>query len=101
MKEIFEWPRLLMNEQPGMFLIEVMFRSLVMFLIVFVGFRLSGKRSIKQLSVFEMVLIVSLGSAAGDPMFYEDVGLLPAAAVFVVVISLYRAITWLMAKARE
>jgi uncharacterized membrane protein YcaP (DUF421 family) len=98
MKEIFEWPRLLMNEQPGMFLIEVVFRSLVMFLIVFVGFRLSGKRSIKQLSVFEMVLIVSLGSAAGDPMFYEDVGLLPAAAVFVVVISLYRAITWLMGK---
>ena len=87
-----------MNDQPYTFLLEVVFRSLVMFLIVFVGFRLSSKRSIKQLSVFEMVLIVSLGSAAGDPMFYEDVGLLPAVAVFIVVITVYRVITWLMGK---
>ena len=87
-----------MNDLPGIFLLEVAFRSLVMFLVVFIGFRLSGKRSIKQLSVFEMVLIVSLGSAAGDPMFYEDVGLLPATVVFLVVISVYRGLTWLMGK---
>lgn len=98
MKEIFEWPRVLMNDQPGMFLLEVIFRSAIMFIISFAGFKISGKRSIKQLSVFELVLIVSLGSAAGDPMFYEDVGLLPATTVFVVVIAIYRLFTWLIRK---
>ena len=87
-----------MNEQPGIFLIEVVFRSLIMFVIVFVAFRFSGKRSIKQLSIFELVLIVSLGSAAGDPMFYDDVGLLPAFTVFIIVIAIYRLITWLVTK---
>src|SRR5690606_35691945 len=44
---------------------------------------------------FELAIIISLGSAAGDPMFYQDVALLPAIFVFVIVISLYKMITYL------
>jgi uncharacterized membrane protein YcaP (DUF421 family) len=69
-----------------------------MFILLLVVLRLAGKRGVKQLSVFEMVIIISLGSAAGDPMFYEDVPLLPALVVFLVVILLYRAVTWLTGK---
>jgi uncharacterized membrane protein YcaP (DUF421 family) len=60
--------------------------------------KLTGKRGIKQLSVFETVIIISLGSAAGDPMFYEDVGLVPAIGVFLMVLILYRLVTWLTGK---
>ncbi|MBE7175176.1 MAG: DUF421 domain-containing protein [Mucilaginibacter polytrichastri] len=98
MKDIFEWKRLLFNDLPATFLLEVFFRSFVMFAVLLVGLRSSGKRGVKQLSVFELVLIIALGSAAGDPMFYEDVGIIPAIAVFVVVIFLYRLVTWLAAK---
>jgi len=88
--------RLLIGEDiPYSFLVEVFFRTTLMFFIVLFVLRLSGKRGIKQLSVFELAIIISLGSAAGDPMFYEDVALLPAILVFVIVISLYKLITYL------
>ncbi|SEB18288.1 DUF421 domain-containing protein [Pedobacter hartonius] len=69
-----------------------------MFIIILITLRASGKRGIKQLSIFELVLIIGLGSAAGDPMFYEDVGLLSAITVFLVIILLYIGITKLTDK---
>jgi uncharacterized membrane protein YcaP (DUF421 family) len=95
MKEIFEWERLMLNKLPVEFLLEVVFRSAVMFIFLLIVIKLTGKRGVKQLSIFETVIIIALGSAAGDPMFYEDVGIVPALTVFVVVLLLYRLVTWL------
>lgn len=100
MKEIFEWNRLFYNDLPANFALEVVFRSTVMFIILLLTLKLAGKRGVKQLSIFETVIIIALGSAAGDPMFYEDVGILPAAIVFVVIIILYRSVTWLTGKSK-
>lgn len=101
MKEIFEWNRLLFNELPGVFLLEVIFRSTVMFIILLLTLKLAGKRGVKQLSIFETVIVIALGSAAGDPMFYEDVGIVPAGIVFLVIIVLYRTVTWLTGKSKK
>ncbi|KRB55863.1 DUF421 domain-containing protein [Flavobacterium sp. Root186] len=101
MKEIFEWNRLFFNELPQVFLLEVIFRSTVMFTILLLTLKLAGKRGVKQLSIFETVIIIALGSAAGDPMFYEDVGIAPAAIVFLVIIILYRSVTWLTGKSKK
>ncbi|MDI1256054.1 MAG: DUF421 domain-containing protein [Flavobacterium sp.] len=98
MKEIFEWERVLFNELPLNFLWEVLFRTSIMFTVLLLTMKLTGKRGVKQLSVFETVIIIALGSAAGDPMFYEDVGIIPAITVFTVVIIMYRAVTWLTGK---
>lgn len=101
MKEIFEWERVLINELPFEFLLEVIFRSSVMFIVLLLTLRLTGKRGVKQLSVFETVIIIALGSAAGDPMFYEDVGLIPAITVFTVIILLYRFVTFLVGRSKK
>lgn len=98
MKEIFEADRLLMNGLPYSFLLEVLFRCVVMFIIALVVLKLAGRRGIKQLSVFELVIILTLGSAAGDPLFYEDVGLIPTIAVFVFILILYRFTTFLISR---
>ena len=90
MIEIFEWDRLFFNDLPENFILEVIFRSTVMFIILLLTLKLAGKRGVKQLSVFETVIIIAFGSAAGDPMFYEDVGIIPAITVFFVIILLYR-----------
>ncbi len=100
MKEIFEWNRLLFNELPSIFIVEVIFRSVLMFVVVLIALRVTGKRGVKQLSIFETVIIIALGSAAGDPMFYEDVGLIPAIVVFITIILLYRVVTWLTGKSK-
>ncbi|TDO83287.1 uncharacterized protein DUF421 [Flavobacterium chryseum] len=101
MKEIFEWNRLFFNELPEIFLLEVIFRSTVMFIVLLLTLKLAGKRGVKQLSIFETVIVIALGSAAGDPMFYEDVGIVPAIIVFMVIIILYRAVTWLTGKSKK
>ena len=90
--------KLLLGDEPVNFLLEVLIRSVIMFCFILIALRTSGKRGIKQLSIFELVIIIGLGSAAGDPMFYKDVGIIPALIVFTVVVGLYRAVTWLSAK---
>jgi uncharacterized membrane protein YcaP (DUF421 family) len=64
-----------------------------MFTVILVSLSILGKRGVKQLSVFELVVIIGLGSAAGDPMFYKDVGILPPLIVFTIVVSLYIFVT--------
>ncbi|MDY9926107.1 DUF421 domain-containing protein [Methanosarcina sp.] len=38
--------------------------------------RLLGRRAVDQLTSFDLLIIIALGSAMGDPMFYPDVALL-------------------------
>ncbi|RYD52948.1 MAG: DUF421 domain-containing protein [Sphingobacteriales bacterium] len=86
----FEWRRLLIGEDhPWTYLLEIMFRSVTMYTILLVFFKITGKKGIKQLTVFDLILIIGLGSAAGDPMFMADVPLLHALTVFVVILMLY------------
>lgn len=90
-----------MGEEQWAFLGETALRTFVMFMVILLSLRLLGKRGIKQLSVFELGVIIGLGSAAGDPMFYKDVGLLPSILVFSIVVLLYRGITHLINKSRH
>lgn len=101
MEKVFDWNRILLDDLPALFLLEVLFRTAVMFAFLLIALRFTGKRGVKQLSVFEVVIIIAMGSAAGDPMFYEDVGILPALCVFAVVISFYRFVTWLTGKSQR
>jgi uncharacterized membrane protein YcaP (DUF421 family) len=96
----FDWERILLDEFPWQYLGEVTFRTVFMFLILLIALKISGKRQIKQLSVFELVLVIGLGSAAGDPMFYHDVPLASAAVVFIVMMGCYKLITALSDKNR-
>ena len=67
-----------------------------MFLLIFLGLRVAGKRGVKQLSIFELLIIISLGSAAGDPMIYKEVGIINSLVAFVVVFFIYWVITKLI-----
>ncbi|MEJ6980194.1 YetF domain-containing protein [Pedobacter sp. P351] len=93
-----EFNSLFFGDEPVEFLFEVFLRTVIMFCFILIALRTSGKRGIKQLSIFELVIIIGLGSAAGDPMFYKEVGILPALIVFIIVIGLYRTVTWLSGK---
>lgn len=72
-----------------------------MFVIILVSLRLLGKRGVKQLSIFELVVIIGLGSAAGDPMFYKDVGILPVLIVFGLIVGLYTLVTYMIGKNKK
>ncbi len=79
-------------------LVEIIMRTFIMFLLILIILRISGRRGVRQLTLFEVAIILGLGSAAGDPMFQEDLPIFHAILVFLTVILLYKGITWLTAK---
>ena len=94
----FNWKELFLGSEEWAFLLETGLRTTIMFIIILTSLRILGKRAVKQLSVFELVVIIGLGSAAGDPMFYKDVGLLPSILVFVLIVGLYLLVTHFVSK---
>lgn len=93
-----DWQEIFLGKEEWPFFLEIIFRTVIMFLVVVVTLNFTGKRGVKQLSIFEMVMIITLGSAAGDPMFYKEVGILHAVMVFVIVLLCYRFIIWLITR---
>ncbi|WP_160328249.1 DUF421 domain-containing protein [Solirubrum puertoriconensis] len=88
--EPFDWQRVLLSDEaPPAYLLEVAFRCLVTYLLTLGLLRITGRRGVRQLSIFELSIILALGSAAGDAMFYDDVPLLHVAVVFTMVAGMY------------
>jgi uncharacterized membrane protein YcaP (DUF421 family) len=86
----FDWQRLLWSaDAPPAFLFEVAFRCVFTYLLTLAALRITGRRGVRQLSLFELSIILALGSAAGDAMFYHDVALMHIAVVFGVVMLMY------------
>lgn len=96
-----DWTKLIVGDEDWGFLLEVCIRTILMYFVILIGLRLLGKRGVRQLSVFELVVIISLGSAAGDPMFYKEIGLMIPVAIFSVIVAAYRLTTFLTAKSKK
>jgi uncharacterized membrane protein YcaP (DUF421 family) len=54
-------------------MVEISFRTLVMFLVSLVAVRVTGKRSIGQLAPFDLVVIIIMGSVAALPLEDESI----------------------------
>ncbi|KFE99044.1 DUF421 domain-containing protein [Chryseobacterium luteum] len=95
------WKELLLGHEEWSFLLEIILRTVIMFLAIIIGLRILGKRGVKQLSIFELVVIIGLGSAAGDPMFNKDVGIISSILVFIVIILLYSIVTFFIGRSKK
>ena len=96
-----DWHQFLLGNESWAFLKETALRTVIMFVVIVISLRLLGKRGVKQLSIFELVVIIGLGSAAGDPMLYKDVGIIPATISFAIIIILYKIITYAVGKSKK
>ena len=72
-----------------------------MFALILIFLRVSGKKGVRQLSIFEVAIIIGLGSAAGDPMSNKENAILPALLVFITILGFYRLITWLAMRSEK
>lgn len=92
------WYDVFLKDLDFRFAIEIVVRTLIMFTLILVILRLTGKKGVRQLSIFEVAIIIGFGSAAGDPMFVKDVAIVPSVIVLVTILLLYRSVTWFAAK---
>ena len=85
-----DFHRMFLGDEPPLYLVEVAIRTTVVFVYTLLLLRVLGKRGVAQLSLFEVTIIIGLGSAVGDPMFQSDVPLVHAMVVIGVIVLLYR-----------
>lgn len=97
----FDWGTIFLNELDLQLSLEIALRTMIMFLLILTFLRLSGKKGVRQLSIFEVAIIIALGSAAGDPMISKDFAIVPSLLVFIVIIALYRIITYYASKSEN
>ena len=84
----FDWHRLWLGDAPPLFLLEVAFRTVVMYLWLLILLRVVGRRGLSQLSVVEFGIVIALGSAAGDPLFYPEVPLIYGMLVIALIVGM-------------
>jgi uncharacterized membrane protein YcaP (DUF421 family) len=87
-----DWLRILIGEVPFSFLLELIIRAALVYLILMVSMRLMGKRMSSQLSRNELATLASLAAAVGVPMMAPDRGLLPGIVIALVLICVERFI---------
>jgi uncharacterized membrane protein YcaP (DUF421 family) len=73
---VFDFHRIFVGDAPLSYLMEIVFRTLIMYTYTVVLLRILGKRGMGQLSMLELAIIISFGSAVGDPMMGADVPIL-------------------------
>lgn len=82
----FDLVRMFIGTEPPMFFLEILFRTCLIYFYALVLIRWVGGRGIAQMSTVEFLLVIALGSAVGDAMFYADVPLLQAMLVITAVV---------------
>lgn len=98
----FDWHRIFLGrENEALFLLEIGFRVAFIYLFAVIFMRFMGKRGNRSLSMFENVLIIALGSAIGDSMFYPKVPLLYACIVIVIIVGISRYIQYLQIRVKK
>lgn len=79
----FDWQRLLFGLAPPLYLLEIALRILMLFLVLMLVVRILGKREQQNLSPMQQMLMIALGSAAGDVMLYPQVAMAYAVTVLI------------------
>lgn len=94
----FDLYRMFVGEQPLAFYGEILVRTLIIYAYTLLMIRWIGGRSVAQLSMVEFALVIALGSAVGDAMFYPEVPLLAAMTVITVIVLINKLLDQLIVR---
>jgi uncharacterized membrane protein YcaP (DUF421 family) len=53
-------------------ILDVFIRTVIIFFITFIALRVRGKKQLAQLTLFDILMVIALGSAVGDVMIYPE-----------------------------
>jgi uncharacterized membrane protein YcaP (DUF421 family) len=90
--------RMFFGTQEPLFLVEIVVRTLVILAYTLLLLRWVGHRAVGQLSLIEFLLVIALGSAVGDSMFYPDVPIVHALLVITVVVVFDKTLDWIASR---
>ena len=91
---LWDLKRIMLGEAPGEFMLEVLIRTIIMFLALLIVFRLLGKRMNAQLTVTEMGVMITLGAIISVPAQIPDRGLVVGLAALLTALALQRGLNY-------
>ena len=98
---VFDFHRIFVGDAPALYFIEIIFRTIVMYSYTVLLLRVLGKRGMGQLSMLELAIIISFGSAVGDPMIGAEMPIFYGALAITVVTVLQIGLERLINKNRK
>ncbi|HEY0742789.1 MAG TPA: YetF domain-containing protein [Chryseosolibacter sp.] len=93
--EPWDFQRILFGQAPESFMLEVLVRTLIMYLILIIVFKILGKRLDGQLTLTELAVMVTLGAIIAVPMQIPDRGILLGVVALLCVVAFQRGLNWL------
>jgi uncharacterized membrane protein YcaP (DUF421 family) len=73
-------------------ILSIVIRTIIVTLFVSLAIRWIGHKGLGQLSMYELLILIGLGSAIGDPMIYRDLSIVQAFTAIVIVIAVFKVI---------
>jgi uncharacterized membrane protein YcaP (DUF421 family) len=96
--QVFDLQRIFIGSYPMIYLLEIVFRTVLIYFFTIVIVRFLGKRGRSRMTPIEYVITFALGSAVGDPMFYAEVPLTWSFVIMTTVVVMESLIQYLTKK---
>lgn len=90
-----DWHRILIGDAPWLFLLELVGRVAVVYLLLILFMRLMGKRLASQMSTVELAVILTLGAAVSLPVQSQEQGILLAVMTLIAGLIFQRGISYI------
>jgi uncharacterized membrane protein YcaP (DUF421 family) len=90
--KLSDFQRILFGEAPPEYLIEVLIRTLIIFLALLIFLRLIGKRMGGVLTISDLAVMLTLGAILAVPMQVPDKGILQGIVILITVLLLQRGL---------
>ncbi|GAB3817376.1 hypothetical protein [Pontibacter rugosus] len=90
--ELWNWRRIIIGEVPVEFMLETLFRTIIVYLFLIFILRMLGKRMNAQLTLTEMAVMITLGAIVSPAMQLPDRGILPAIVILSCILFLQRGL---------
>jgi uncharacterized membrane protein YcaP (DUF421 family) len=97
----FDLKRIFIGDAPPEFLVEVLIRSIIVYIFLLIVIRLMGKRLSSQISITELAVMITLGGIISPAMQLPDRGILFAAVVLLAILFFHRGINWWATKSNK
>lgn len=96
-----DWYRILFGETPVMFLVEILLRTIIMYVVLLVIVRMMGKRMGGQLTISDLAVMITLGAIVSPGMQMPQTGLLLCAMILVCALVFQRGLNFLEYKSER
>lgn len=96
-----DWEKLFFGEAPPLFLIEVVFRNIIIYVLLLVSLRLLGNRMVGQINRIEQAVLVTMSATVGLVLQSPERGILATLIISIIIVSVARLIAFLSIKNKK